>query len=133
MSNILITGAAGFIGSHLVKYCLEQGHDVLGIDKQTPDTRHLRLQIDKSVDYQLEIFDLAIGRDAHQGYLESIFSDFKPDVCYHLAAYASEGRSNHIRSFIHQNNTVGTANVINACVNHKCKLVFTSSVAVYSG
>jgi len=50
-----------------------------------------------------------------------------------MAAYASEGRSNHIRTFIHQNNTIGTSNIINACVNYNCKLVFLSSVAVYSG
>ncbi len=57
----------------------------------------------------------------------------KPNIVFHCAAYASEGRANHIRRFIHYNNTLGTLNVINACVNNNCKLVFTSSVAVYSG
>lgn len=116
--RILITGSHGFIGSHLMNYCIEQGHKVVGIDNQVDGQT-------PSGEFGLDI------RSAF--HLRNIFEQFKPEVCYHLAAYASEGRSNHIRSFIHTNNTVGTANVINACVNHKCKLVFTSSVAVYSG
>lgn len=129
--KILITGAAGFIGSHLAKYCLEKGHYVIGIDKERQSTKFLELEKYDDIVYRTDTFDIAIGRNTD--YINDLFEALKPDVCYHLAAYASEGRSNHIRSFIHQNNTVGTANVINACVNHKCKLVFTSSVAVYSG
>jgi UDP-glucose 4-epimerase len=123
--KILITGADGFIGSHLVQYCLQQGHEVLGLDKQWMNDHPF---LDNK---NWEPSTCNIVRD--DGFLGMIFSRFKPDVCFHLAAYASEGRSNHIRSFIHSNNTVGTANVINACVNHKCKLIFTSSVAIYSG
>lgn len=127
MSKIIVTGAAGFIGTHLVRYCLEQGHDVLGIDKFWPKEYAMAFEFFKRPGSHIECLDIRDKR------LDQYFRGFQPDVCYHLAAYASEGRSNHIRSFIHQNNTVGTANVINACVNHKCKLVFTSSVAVYSG
>ena len=120
--RILITGAAGFIGNHLLKYCLNQGHEVIGLDKE-----FVSYVGTKGISHSTRM------NIVNSDVLEQEFNAFKPDVCYHLAAYASEGRSNHIRSFIHQNNTVGTANVINACVNHKCKLVFTSSVAVYSG
>ncbi len=122
MSRVLITGAAGFIGSHLTQYCLDQGHEVTAYDKAPFGTGNWN---DRTYPQQRDILDAE--------FLNKLFTAQKFDVCYHLASYASEGRSNHIRSFIHSNNTVGTANVINACVNHKCKLVFTSSVAVYSG
>lgn len=126
MAKILITGAAGFIGTHLTKYCLQQGHDVWAIDKFWENDHELVAPL-------FGPGNNLIRCDVRDGQLDRFFKMFQPDVCYHLAAYASEGRSNHIRKFIHDNNTVGTANVINACVNYKCKLVFTSSVAVYSG
>lgn len=119
--KVLITGAAGFIGTHLTRYCLKQGHQVVGIDSNWPRGHEF------APGYRYNVASQPITIE------NECFENFKPDVCFHLAAYASEGRSNHIRSFIHYNNTVGTANVINACVNHKCKLVFTSSVAVFSG
>lgn len=128
--KIVITGAAGFIGSHLVNYCIKQGHTVTLIDN---DARRLHDVFSNIPENRLATFWRLIDVAKEANLLEEYFKVFKPDVCYCLSSYASEGRSNHIRSFIHHNNTVGTANVINACVNHKCKLVFTSSVAVYSG
>jgi UDP-glucose 4-epimerase len=104
-----------------MKYCIDQGHQVFGVDINHTSTLALK---PRGANYRVDI--------SNSNAVNNVFEDVKPDVVFSLAAYASEGRSNHIRSFIHSNNTVGTANVINACVNHKCKLVFTSSVAVYS-
>lgn len=128
--TILITGAAGFIGSHLAYHCIKEGHTVTLVDN---DAKRLHEVFSNIPENRLATFWRVIDVAKEPHLLEEYFKYQKPDVCFHLAAYASEGRSNHIRSFIHSNNTVGTANVINACVNHNCKLVFTSSVAVYSG
>lgn len=128
MSRVIVTGAAGFIGSWLTKYCLQQGHDVYALDQ------HWSLDHELKADYwnsKLHRYTINIARQTTD--LESIFAQVKPEVTFALHAYASEGRSNHIRSFIHYNNTVSMANVINASVNNKCHLVFSSSVAVYSG
>ena len=129
MAKILITGAAGFIGSALSKYCLlHKGHEVYGLDQHWSLDHELKNNYWNS---KFHRYAINIARQTED--LESIFEQVKPDVTFALHAYASEGRSNHIRSFIHYNNTVSMANVINTCVNHNCKLVFTSSVAVYSG
>ncbi len=61
-----------------------------------------------------------------------LFSEYKFDYVYHLAAYAAEGLSHFIRRFNYQNNLVGSINLINEAVKHKVKcFVFTSSIAVY--
>lgn len=125
--KILITGAAGFIGSNFVHWLLANtDHTVIGVDNMSGGYKdNMPKEGPRFCFYEYDVlYDFC---------LEDIFSEHKPDICYHMAAYASEGRSNSIRTFIHFNNTLGTTNVINACVNHNVKLVFLSSVAVYSG
>lgn len=127
--RILITGVAGLIGSNFAKWLLENtDHEVIGIDNFTGG----ELEILPSEIHYFR-FTWVVADVTDEDHIKQIFSISKPDICYHFAAYAAEGRSNYIRCFNHSNNTVGTANIINACVNYNCKLVFTSSVAVYSG
>jgi UDP-glucose 4-epimerase len=52
-------------------------------------------------------------------------------ACYHFAAYAAEGLSPFIRHFNYTNNVLASMSVINACINHDVKMIFTSSMAVY--
>ena len=64
--------------------------------------------------------------------LSGLFSKYKFDYVYHLAAYAAEGLSHFIKRFNYTNNLIGSVNLINEAVNHKVKcFVFTSSIAVY--
>jgi len=124
--RILITGVAGLIGSNLAKWLLENTeHEVIGADDLSGGHTENLPNNDR---FKLWLMDLQ--GESNAAYL---FQIAKPDICYHFAAYAAEGRSNYIRAFNHQNNTVTTANIINACVNYNCKLIFTSSVAIYSG
>lgn len=124
--KILITGAAGFLGSAFSHWLLENTeHEVIGVDNMSGGYTD---NLPQHKRFKFAFLDVRNGEET-----DLLFSRHKPNVVYHLAAYASEGRANHIRNFIHSNNTVGTLNVINACVNHDCKLIFTSSVAVYSG
>jgi UDP-glucose 4-epimerase len=123
MSNILITGCAGLIGSHLSRYLIERGHAVTGVD-------------DLSGGYEdwlpnnpgFKFFKEDLAESEH---LESIFLNGNFDTVFHLAAYAAEGLSPFIRVFNYKNNVIASANIINKCVNYDCKLVFTSSMAVY--
>lgn len=125
--TIVVTGSMGFIGSNFCHWLIDNtDHIVIGIDNNS--TGYSNNPPPYSSRFVQFIEDVT-----NQKSIDVIFESNNPFVCFHFAAYAAEGRSNNIRSFIHHNNTVGTANIINACVKHKCKLVFTSSVAVYSG
>ena len=120
--TIVITGVAGLLGSHLHRYLLSKGHRVIGID----DLSGGYLDFVAS-DSNFLFYNRTIGSDS----ISDIFEQHKPDVVYHLAAYAAEGLSPFIRCFNYKNNIIASAAVINECIKHDCKLVFTSSMAVY--
>ena len=122
MKKVLITGVAGFIGSHVADHCLKQGMEVVGVD-------------DLSGGFKTNVPQ---GVRFHQGsvtdadWVASLWKDGEFDYVYHLAAYAAEGLSHFIRSFNYTNNVIGSMNLINQSVIHNVKcFVFTSSIAVY--
>lgn len=120
--TVLVTGAAGFLGSHLADALLDAGHEVIGLD-------------DFSGGFQS---NLPAGVRFHKGsildqeFLDHVFAAQRIDYVYHLAAYAAEGLSHFIRNFNYTNNVVGSVNLINRAIRHEVKcFVFTSSIAVY--
>lgn len=120
--NSLVTGGAGFIGSHVVKHCLNMGHNVVVLD-------------DLSGGFEDHIPEKAIfikGSVTDHKLVSKLFEKYHFDHVYHLAAYAAEGLSHFIRRFNYMTNLIGSVNIINESVRHKTKcLVFTSSIAVY--
>lgn len=118
----LVTGGAGFIGSHVVKHCLSQGHQVVVLD-------------DLSGGFEDYIPKEAIfikGSVTDQKLILELFDQYHFNYVYHLAAYAAEGLSHFIRGYNYHNNLIGSVYLINAAVKHKVKcFVFTSSIAVY--
>jgi len=121
---IAITGVAGMIGSNLAHWILENtDHKVLGIDDLSGGYEENLPDSPRFIFQKLSVCD---------DYLENVFSIYKPSIVYHAAAYAAENLSPFIRKFNYTNNLVGTANVVNCCINHSVKrLVFFSSIAVY--
>ena len=118
----LVTGGAGFIGSHVAKHLLNMGHRVVVLD-------------DLSGGYRDNVPDTAQfvqGTILNHLLINSLFREHKFDHVYHLAAYAAEGLSHFIKRFNYENNLIGSVNLINAAVNHQIqRFVFTSSIAVY--
>ncbi|GAA3944793.1 NAD-dependent epimerase/dehydratase family protein [Chitinophaga oryziterrae] len=118
----LVTGGAGFIGSHVVKHCLALGHEVIVLD-------------DLSGGFEDHIPAGAVfvqGSVSDENLVTSLFEEYRFDYVYHLAAYAAEGLSHFIRRFNYNNNLIGSINLINESIKHKVKcFVFTSSIAVY--
>src|SRR5580692_2183198 len=121
-SQILVTGAAGFIGSHVAVHLLKQGHFVVGLDD-------LSGGFEDHVPHGTHFVRGSITDDA---LVNKLFAEHKFEHVFHLAAYAAEGLSHFIKHFNYTNNLLGSVNLINAAVNHDVKcFVFTSSIAVY--
>jgi UDP-glucose 4-epimerase len=122
MPKALVTGAAGFIGSHVARHLLLNGYEVVAIDDlsggfndNVPDGAR---------------FEEASVTDAAR--MAALFDEERFDYVFHLAAYAAEGLSHFIRRFNYTNNVVGSVTLINEAVRHNIKrFVFTSSIAVY--
>ena len=118
----LVTGGAGFIGSHVARHCLHLGHEVVVLD-------------DLSGGFRDHIPDAALfveGSVTDSRLVSELFQDFQFEYVYHLAAYAAEGLSHFIRRFNYNNNLIGSINLINESVNSGVEcFVFTSSIAVY--
>jgi len=122
MPTSLVTGGAGFIGSHVVKHALALGHKVVVLDDLSGGFE----------DHIPEGAQFVQGSVVDHRLVTSLFAEHKFDYVYHLAAYAAEGLSHFIRRFNYNTNLVGSINLINESVKHKVKcFVFTSSIAVY--
>ncbi len=120
--RVLVTGAAGFIGSHVAEYCLKLGMDVVATDDLSGG--FLENVPKKAKWIQGDLKDPA--------FVDSLWKDGKYEYVYHLGAYAAEGLSHFIRRYNYQTNLVATINLINNAVLHKAKnFIFTSSIAVY--
>ena len=118
----LVTGGAGFIGTHVVNDLIARGDKVVVLD-------------DLSGGFQSNVNPEAIfinGSILDHELLSELFEKYSFDFVYHLAAYAAEGLSHFIRRFNYTNNLIGSVNLINESVKHKVRcFVFTSSIAVY--
>ena len=130
MARVLVTGGAGFIGSHLVERLLGVGHDVWVLDTFESGTmRNLQAATD-AVDggERLHIVDgsVAWGPD-----VQAVVKEARPQTVYHLAAQVDVGESLRapVRDFIA--NVRGTVNVLEAAKQHASRFVFVSSAAVF--
>lgn len=122
MPTSLVTGGAGFIGSHLADELVARRHEVIVLDDLSGG---LQKNVPKAAQFiQGSITDHVL--------IEKVFESNKIDYVYHLAAYAAEGLSHFIKRYNYQNNLIGSVNLINESVKHNIKcFVFTSSIAVY--
>lgn len=122
MHKSLVTGGAGFIGSHVARHLIQAGHRVVVLDDLSGGF----------ADHVPEGAYLVQGTILDHALLTRLFAEHRFDYVYHLAAYAAEGLSHFIKRFNYENNLVGSVNLINESVKHEVKcFVFTSSIAVY--
>ena len=120
--STLVTGGAGFIGSHVAEHLLTRGHEVTVLDDLSGGFAD---NVPGAAEFiQGGILDAALVNPS--------FEEERFDYVFHLAAYAAEGLSHFIKRFNYSNNLIGSVNLINAAINDGVKcFVFTSSIAVY--
>jgi UDP-glucose 4-epimerase len=122
MVKVLVTGGAGFIGSHVADGLVRSGRTVTVLDDLSggfPDNLPAGARFVE-------------GSVTDHALVDRLFAESRFDGVFHLAAYAAEGLSHFIKRFNYTNNVIGSANLINAAINTGVKgFVFTSSIAVY--
>ncbi len=121
MKRILITGGAGYIGSHTVKLLGEKGYDILVYDNLSTGNEWAVLY------GKLVKADLG-DRET----LRKVFSEFKPDAVIHFAAYIVVPESVREPLKYYRNNVVNTVNLLEVMEEFGVKnFIFSSSAAVY--
>jgi UDP-glucose 4-epimerase len=122
VGRVLVTGGAGFIGSHVADALVARGHDVVILDDLSGGSADNVNPCARLVQGSINDVDL----------VNRLFKTSTFEYVYHLAAYAAEGLSHFIKRFNYTNNLIGSVNLINAAINTHVKcFVFTSSIAVY--
>ncbi len=122
MPRTLVTGAAGFIGSHVAAHCLRPGFEVVGVDNLSGGFIE---NVPAGVDFRR-------GSTVDDDWIAGLGRDGDFDFVYHLAAYAAEGLSHFSRRFNYRTNLIGSISLINpAALHHAACLIFTSSIAMY--
>jgi len=121
-TKVLVTGGAGFIGSHVAKHLINMRKKVIVLDDLSGGFKD---NVPRGAEF-------IKGSILNVKLLEKIFKENKITHIYHLAAYAAEGLSHFIKRFNYINNLIGSINLINLAVNYRIKcFIFTSSAAVY--
>lgn len=119
--KVLVTGGAGYIGSHMVRHLAAHGCDVVVYDNLS--TGH---------DWAVPGATLETGDLRDQAYLEQFFQRHRFEAVIHFAARSLVGESRQKPLDYYENNVVGTINLARCCLEHGVKrFVFSSTAAVY--
>jgi len=121
LKRILVTGGAGYVGSHVVKSLGEKGFTVLVYDNLSKGYRDAILY-----------GELFVGDLADTKMLDHTVKEFKPDAVMHFAAFIEVGESVSDPIKYYQNNVANTINLIQVLTRNQVnKFIFSSSAAVY--
>ena len=129
MANILVTGGAGYIGSHTCVELLNAGHSVVVLDNLSNSSAESLARVQQLTGKTLQFIQGDI-RDAAA--LDTVFEEHQIDAVIHFAGLKAVGESQQIPLSYFDNNIAGSISLIQAMQRaHVFKLVFSSSATVY--
>ena len=127
--KILVTGGAGYIGSHTVVELLEAGHTVAVVDNLSNASSRSLERVEQITGKKVAFYEADIRDDIK---LEEIFLKEKPDAVIHFAGLKAVGESVEIPLKYFDNNIGGTLTLLHVMKKTGCKnMVFSSSATVY--
>lgn len=127
--NILVTGGAGYIGSHTVVELQNAGHNVVVIDNLSNSKVKSLNRVTEITGKKVDFFEIDI-RDFNA--IDSLLNKYKFDCCIHFAGLKAVGESVQKPLEYYDNNVCGTVTLLRALNKHNCKnIIFSSSACVY--
>ena len=127
--KVLVTGGAGYIGSHTCVELLEAGHEVFVVDNLCNGHEAALERVRGITNRELQFTNADI-RDANA--LNTIFNNFKPEAVIHFAGLKAVGESVADPVRYYDVNVSGSVSLLTAMSNAKCNnIVFSSSATVY--
>lgn len=127
--KVLVTGGAGYIGSHTCLELLESGHEVVVLDNLSNASEKSLERVQTYTKKQLRFYR---GDVRDRDVLNTVFTENDIDAVIHFAALKAVGESTEKPLEYYQNNVQGTLTMLDVMRNHNCKtIVFSSSATVY--
>ena len=127
--TILVTGGAGYIGSHTCVELLESGYEVIVVDNYYNSVPKVLDRVEKITSKTLKRYECDIRN--REG-LEKIFSENKIDAVIHFAGLKAVGESAKLPMLYYENNIYGSIVLFETMAKYNCKkIVFSSSATVY--
>ncbi len=129
MSTILVTGGAGYIGSHTVLELLSQGNEVVVVDNLSNSSQESLRRVEALTQKQVTFYKMDL---VDKNALEQPFLNHSIDAVIHFAGLKAVGESVEIPLSYYQNNLTGTLNLLEVMQSNNVKrIVFSSSATVY--
>jgi UDP-glucose 4-epimerase len=127
--RVLVTGGAGYIGSHTLVELLTEGHEALVIDNLSNGHEEALSRVKQLAN---KGFGFVTGDIRDGEALEKAFSDFSPEAVIHFAGLKAVGESVEQPLTYYENNVAGSVELLKAMDAHDCKkIIFSSSATVY--
>ena len=122
MTNILVTGGAGYIGSHIVEQLIKNKENVIILDNLVTGYKKLINKKAKFVKADIK----------NKSKITKIIKDYNISSIIHLAAYLNVSEAENNKKKYYQNNIIGTKNLLEACKNSNVEnIIFSSSCSIY--
>lgn len=127
--KILVTGGAGYIGSHTCVELLNQGHDVVVIDNLYNSSKLAMDRVEEITGRKLKFYE---GDLLNKADIQNVFDHEKIDSVIHFAALKAVGESVALPLRYYENNITGTLNLCEVMAENNVKnIIFSSSATVY--